>query len=403
VLLLVFGAFFQHSQTRQHIVNNTIMGYFLTAFRPLSSFALTSSTSSSLGGQHHLLRHNRNGVGVISSHCLRAHPTSKQQQQQQQPYSTHASFSDDIIDRYDAFILDQFGVMHNGINSLEGAVELVEYLYQKNKKLIILSNTSAPADKALAKLPKFGFDSSHFTAAVTSGEEACRYIREKYGFNKETASKVLMLTWDASNPDNPRLTALPEAFLEQSGNIELATSVDDADFLLLHGSEVWYRGSKHEPVSLGPYIERGGFEAVDPILEKCLDRKLPAVCANPDFVVQTPAGDGGVAHMPGKIAQRYQDLGGTCRTFGKPAVEHFAACIRKLGIDKNRVAHVGDSLHHDIAGAVKAGIPCVFVTSGIHMQQLNTKFGELPDPDILEKLLQEESILPTHIIPAFRL
>ena len=294
--------------------------------------------------------------------------------------------------------------MHNGISALEGAVELVEYLSKKkNKKLIILSNTSAPADKALAKLPKFGFDASHFLAAVTSGEESSRFIKEKYGSNaEEKPSKVLMMTWDASKPDNPRLTALPEAYLEQCGNIQVATSVEEADFVLFHGSEVWYRGQNDEPLSLRPFIEDGSFEAVDPLLEQCLGRKLPAVCANPDYVVQTPSGDG-VAHMPGRMAQRYLDLGGSCQIFGKPDVEHFEACIRKLGIEKDRVAHVGDSLHHDISGAVKAGIPNVFVTSGIHKQQLNTKFGELPEMDTLEKLFVEESIEPTHVVPAFRL
>ncbi|KAL3915617.1 MAG: hypothetical protein SGILL_005563 [Bacillariaceae sp.] len=135
------------------------------------------------------------------------------------------------------------------------------------------------------------------------------------------------------------------------------------------------------------------------------DRDLPAVCANPDFVVQLPSGDG-VAYMPGKLAERYQELGGKCTTFGKPDVEHFEACIRKLGLEKERVAHVGDSLHHDIAGASRAGVPVVFVTSGIHKRELGTKFGELPTVDKLQTLIEnecEDVIRPTHVVPAFRL
>jgi ribonucleotide monophosphatase NagD (HAD superfamily) len=214
-----------------------------------------------------------------------------------------------------------------------------------------------------------------------------------------------MITWDAYKEDNPRLTALPEAFLEQCGsNIEIASDIQDADLLLLHGSEVWYRGPSKESLSISSFIEKGIFEDIDPILQQCASRNLPAVCANPDFIVQTPSGDG-VAYMPGGIADRYQTkFGGKCLKFGKPSVEHFEACIRKLGLPKHRVAHVGDSLHHDISGAVAAGIPNVFVTSGIHRRQFGTQFGEQPDDDVLKQVLEEEgNVQPTHVVPAFRL
>jgi ribonucleotide monophosphatase NagD (HAD superfamily) len=269
-----------------------------------------------------------------------------------------------------------------------------------------LSNTSAPAEKTLARLPQFGFDPSHFQGgAVTSGEEASRYIRREFGSTGRSSSRVLMLTWDVSSGDSPRLTALPEMFLEQCGNVELATTVEEADFLLLHGSEVWYKGSDHAVVSLSPFVEQGDLHNVDAILQACYQRNLPCVCANPDLVVQTPSGDG-VNYMPGGLAARYQELGGRCILFGKPDVQHFEACITKLGLEKHRVCHVGDSLHHDIAGACRAGIPNVLVTSGIHKSDLGTKFGELPHPDVLQKLLEDEcedNVRPVHVVPAFRL
>jgi ribonucleotide monophosphatase NagD (HAD superfamily) len=90
--------------------------------------------------------------------------------------------------------------------------------------------------------------------------------------------------------------------------------------------------------------------------------------------------------------------------FGKPDVEHFEACIRKLQINRDRVAHVGDSLHHDIAGAIATNVPSVFVTSGIHASQLGTSFGEMPETNSLYNLFEQEgSIYPTHVVPAFRL
>eukprot|EP00957_Ditylum_brightwellii_P141989 10817490-Ditylum_brightwellii.AAC.1 len=73
--------------------------------------------------------------------------------------------------------------------------------------------------------------------------------------------------------------------------------------------------------------------------------------------------------------------------FGKPGVEHFEACVAKLGLDKNGVAHVDDSLHHD-----------TFVTSGIHKKELGSEFGEMPGLEILEGLMEEEvgDVRPTH-------
>jgi ribonucleotide monophosphatase NagD (HAD superfamily) len=96
------------------------------------------------------------------------------------------------------------------------------------------------------------------------------------------------------------------------------------------------------------------------------------VCTNPDLVMVTRTG--GTAYMPGKIALRYRDhfRACNCGIFGKPNKEHFEACLRKLQVaDRARVAHVGDSLsHHDIAGAINAGIPNIFVTSGVQASQL---------------------------------
>ena len=48
----------------------------------------------------------------------------------------------DIISLYDVFILDQWGVMHDGYNGYDHAIYSVEKLIKENKKLIIISNSS---------------------------------------------------------------------------------------------------------------------------------------------------------------------------------------------------------------------------------------------------------------------
>ena len=88
---------------------------------------------------------------------------------QEMGFSTIHSFSE-IINQYDGFILDQYGVMHNGSNALPGSIECIRELKDRGKKLIVLSNTSSPSAVALRKLPKLGFNKEWFVGAVTSGE-----------------------------------------------------------------------------------------------------------------------------------------------------------------------------------------------------------------------------------------
>ena len=46
----------------------------------------------------------------------------------------------DIINSYDTFILDQWGVMHDGKRGYDHAIECVNFLKKNNKNLIIISN-----------------------------------------------------------------------------------------------------------------------------------------------------------------------------------------------------------------------------------------------------------------------
>ena len=204
------------------------------------------------------------------------------------------------------------------MEGLPGAADCIAALRRHGKRLIVLSNTSAPSDVALQRLTKFGLNPSDFVGgAVTSGEEACRYVQSTYGTGRSdgSPSKALLLTWDARDPNNPRLTSRPDQFLQRCGRVVVATTVEEADFVLLHGSEVWYRGP--EPHQQHPlhFIDSGNLDLeVDALLPACVDRRLPMVCANADWTVRTPSG--GTAHMPGKIAQRYLELGGTGPVFG---------------------------------------------------------------------------------------
>ena len=91
----------------------------------------------------------------------------------------------DIINQYDVFILDQWGVMHNGIKGYIQAIKCVEKLYQEKKEIIIISNSSKRKETSIKKLPKLGFDSKHFMEVITSGEMIWQSLNnESHNFTK---------------------------------------------------------------------------------------------------------------------------------------------------------------------------------------------------------------------------
>lgn len=312
-------------------------------------------------------------------------------------FTIHRSFRE-IASLYDGVIVDQYGVMHDGKHALPGAVECLQYLASKGKKIVVLSNTSSTSRSALERLPELGFDKDLFVGVVTSGDEAAKFISSTYGRSRpdQPKKKGLWFTWKDGKTPSPR------EFLEMCGEIEATDSADDADFVIVHGAEVVRRDNGQDDgevmeSSIGNFVEREDYSVIDPILKRCKERSLTMIVGNPDLIVMM--GDGTIGHMPGKIGERYERFGGKCIYFGKPYTAHFESCLKKLRLNKDRVVHIGDSLQHDVKGANDAGIASVFITGGIHSADLGTVFGELPDRQLLHELIELEGPVPTHVIP----
>lgn len=128
------------------------------------------------------------------------------------------------------------------------------------------------------------------------------------------------------------------------------------------------------------------------------------VCVNPDKVTVSPEGQH--LFVPGILGARYTELGGDVVYFGKPYPEGFVKCLQLLGLPRESVAMVGDSLDHDIMGANSVGMSTVWITAGVHGQalgcDLQTKSTELElKRQSLETLCHNKGVVPTHVLPAF--
>ena len=60
----------------------------------------------------------------------------------------------EIYIQYDTFIIDLWGVMHNGITLNRNAVNAVENLKNNKKKIIFLSNAPRPSESVVSFLKK---------------------------------------------------------------------------------------------------------------------------------------------------------------------------------------------------------------------------------------------------------
>ena len=86
---------------------------------------------------------------------------------------------EDIYEKYDSFIIDLWGVMHNGITLNPNAIKAVDKLKKNSKKIVFLSNAPRPSSKVIDFLLKMKMDRKYLEHVMTSGEAAMRAINQK--------------------------------------------------------------------------------------------------------------------------------------------------------------------------------------------------------------------------------
>lgn len=297
---------------------------------------------------------------------------------------------------YQTFLLDQFGVLHDGKRAYPGARECVRALWQNGAKLWIISNSSRRTDGTVSKLEKLGFESRWFAGAMTSGEVTHGFLtrtarrvvgrakREDAAFDEIDASSEALRTVAAAmkrgiESRDGRRAKCAHVTWNERGAITLGEEFnewieivdetsEDFDFVLIHGTEAFGRGDDRDCVSVDvqrvkEFIERVAREGAAPL-----------VIANPDFV--TVSGDALVT-MPGTLGKWYAEARGTATAegmvalMGKPDAIIYKALLGKIGRESGAVIAVGDSMEHDVAGARRAGIDALFICGGIHATELS--------------------------------
>lgn len=238
--------------------------------------------------------------------------------------------------RYDVFLLDQFGVLHDGASPYPGAVEALSALKRAGKTIVLISNSGKRAGPNERRLLKLGFEAGSWDHFVSSGEVAWRSFHDMVAHGSlRPGTKCLLISRD---DDRSAIEGLP---------FEPAKGGDDAELVLISASE----GDRYD---LDHYRRLFASPAA---------RHVPCFCTNPDKIMLTAVGP---RFGAGQLADLYESLGGSVIRIGKPDLPIFDAALALAGDpDRGTVVCVGDSVEHDIAGGLGAGVATALVLSGI--------------------------------------
>ena len=282
----------------------------------------------------------------------------------------------EIFQNYDVFILDQWGVLHDGYNGYPDAIKCISDLIFNSKKLIIISNSSTKKQSTSKRLSSLGFNQNQFTEIMTSGEMVWKKLVDEVFVKDKKLGKNCFHIFDKNKKDIINFTDGLEKF-------NFVSDISSADFIL----------------GCTPFFNSRVIDYV-PLLSEAIKNNLPFVCANPDFET-VEKNSVKLIFCMGTIASLYKNMGGTCIILGKPSKEIYIESTKNIpNIDKSKILAIGDSLSHDIKGAIDFGIDSLLITStGIHRKFFDkTKPIWESDTNTLQKL----DIKPTFICSDFK-
>lgn len=284
-----------------------------------------------------------------------------------------------VAEAYDGFVLDLWGVIHDGHTPYPDAIDCLTRLHAASpgqtarRRIVMLSNAPRRASGVIEAMSAMGIERTLYDEVVTSGE----------------------LTWQA-------LKSRADAWHGGLGHrcLHIGPQRDHGLFAGLDVSLVDDPSKADFIVNTGPWRDEERVEDYMPLLRDCAARNLPMICANPDLEVIRA---GTRIICAGALAAHYESLGAPVRYHGKPYRGAYESCLAAMGLtDRARIVAIGDSLATDIKGAADAGIATVLVTSGIHAEELGLAYGEHPDAARLDDAFQRRGIRPHAAIAAFR-
>lgn len=252
------------------------------------------------------------------------------------PKPIAATFSE-LLERYDAILLDAYGVLVDLSGALPGAAAWIDALNRRGKPYWLASNTAARLPESAARRYQ-GFGLAIPAARILSSGMLLKPCFAAHGL---VGKRIRVL-----GPEDS------QRYAELAGGVVVAPG-EDFDALVL--------------------ADQAGFpfvETVDAVLSTLMEKfdaghEVPMILPNPDLVYPSGRGcgitSGAVAVMlEAALRQRYPDRPGLLfERLGKPYPGLFEAAVRLAGT--RNVVMIGDQLDTDIVGAARFGIDSALV------------------------------------------
>jgi HAD superfamily hydrolase (TIGR01459 family) len=270
-----------------------------------------------------------------------------------------------LAPRYDVLLCDVWGVVHNGIAAtVESCAALVRFR-SHGGTVVLITNAPRPGDFVQTFIDKLNVPRESYDAIVSSGDVTRALVAERAG------ERVFHV---GPERDLPIFEGL---------DVELAP-IERADFVVCSGL---YDDTRETPQDYAKLID------------EMRARKLAMICANPDVVVER--GDH-LVYCAGAIADLYAHAGGEVIYAGKPYRPIYEQAIARAQelrghvVDHARVLAIGDSVRTDLKGAVAFNIDSLFVTAGIHAEEVGGR--ERPDTAALGDIFAAAGVYPTAVM-----
>ena len=246
----------------------------------------------------------------------------------------------EIFDAYDTFVIDLWGVIHDGIRLNKKAIASIVELKKNSKKIVFLSNAPRPSAKVINFLLKMKMNKQLLTNVMTSGEAAM------YAINQNKFGKKFF------HLGPPRDASVFEKVKDNK------TNIDDCDFILCTGLF-----DEDDPDLNKVQLHENDLDYYKNFLIKHISKKL--VCTNPDLIVHRGNKE---EYCAGYIAKIFEEMGGKVIYYGKPYKEIYEMCFEA----SEKVLAIGDNLRTDIKGANNLNKDCLFISNGIHRNEFNS-------------------------------
>jgi HAD superfamily hydrolase (TIGR01459 family) len=266
---------------------------------------------------------------------------------------------------YDALLCDVWGVVHDGLAAFPEPCDALMRMRARGGIVVLITNSPRPSEQVTRQLGRLHVPPETYDAIVSSGDVTRSVIQQRHGQS---------LFHMGPERDNSIFTGL---------NVRFAP-LESADYVVCSGLD------DDDVETPDDYRAR---------LEIMLKRKLFMVCGNPDVVVERGPR---LVYCAGAIADLYATMGGEVLYAGKPYRPIYdmalakveAAAGRKIALDK--VLAVGDSVRTDLKGARTLGVDFLFVTAGIHAEELGGR--EQPDAAALKATFAAAGEMPKAVM-----